>query len=594
MSNWWYATSVDVEQGSDLVRVNTGDDTRYFERGSCWLKIAGHDAVETDGLITDGSDTFIRLVKDWSGDTDTGRRAFAFRTVPDFQGVADKLALNIEASQGVVDNVISKMGTLLTSTDESVVIETAEGDVEVVPWGYIEQQVEQQLQDFLNNNQTTIDRLRAMEKLRDNAVLYLDFCGGEGKDVTDLSVNRASAVDLIDYTAPDGQTGVTADGRVVTAGVDEPAIVWRDGECQGLQVVPESTNLLHWSEDLTNSYWGTSGLTPESTSIKNIDGDQDAVKLIPSSDAGWKRMFKFISVTAGTRYTQSWLVKAGEVKYVSTYFRSQEFGGSNNSNTLVVDLETGQANTGGLLEDYGVEKLGNGWLRIHITKTCTTTSSTQIVISPAENLDLNSSPVTTGDGTVGLFAAAPKFEKGYLTPYIPTEDSQVTRGAVDTRAEIAVNPSRWSFLCEFYFRPHEQRQIPFKLYPSESGTVDTSLNHGITAEIRGNFDFRVVTRDSNGSYTSSINTLNTEGELNKVLYRYEDGNLNVYLNGAQIIYERGVEPLSLSAVRLGSGLRVQGSAENYTTYSNCVISKFVLTGASLTDAEAITLTTLEA
>lgn len=148
-ASWWYASSVTVTNGSKLVKVVAGDDIRYLERGNAWLKLIGQEPVETDGAFTSESgDNFIRLVKEWDGGTDAGRRATAFRTVPDFQGVADKLALNIKRSQEIVDNVISKIGTLLTSTDSAVVIETPTGDVEVVPYGYLKNQIEDLFQQF--------------------------------------------------------------------------------------------------------------------------------------------------------------------------------------------------------------------------------------------------------------------------------------------------------------------------------------------------------------------------------------------------------------------------------------------------------------
>lgn len=266
MSNWWYATSVDVTNGSDLVRVNTGDAARYFERGSCWLKIAGHDAVETDGVITDGADTFIRLVKDWAGETDTERRAFAFRTVPDFQGVADKLALNIEASQDVVDNVISKIGTVLTSNDESIVIETAEGDVEVVPYGRLKADIEQQFNGFVDARQQQIDEATAKvdafnleQDVKRRATIYSDFAGNFHR-LYNPTTKRNGETELEESWAVERTSaawGFDPSGRLVEYAPDEPRLVIdpSTGEAEGILIEEQRTNVLLYSEDFSNSFY---------------------------------------------------------------------------------------------------------------------------------------------------------------------------------------------------------------------------------------------------------------------------------------------------------------------------------------------------
>ncbi|MGX5913957.1 hypothetical protein ACR0ST_04425 [Aliidiomarina sp. Khilg15.8] len=105
MATWWYATSVDVTNGSNQVKVNTGDDIRYLERGSAYLKVAGFEAVETDGAFeSPQGDKIIRLAKNWEGQTNAALAATAFRTVPDFQSVAEKLSENIERAKAFYDS----------------------------------------------------------------------------------------------------------------------------------------------------------------------------------------------------------------------------------------------------------------------------------------------------------------------------------------------------------------------------------------------------------------------------------------------------------------------------------------------------------
>lgn len=452
MSNWWYATSVDVTNGSDLVRVNTGDDAKYFERGSCWLKIAGHEAVETDGLITDGADTFIRLVKDWAGETDTGRRAFAFRTVPDFQGVADKLALNIKASQEVVDNVISKMGTLLTSTDERVVIETPEGDVEVVPYGRLKADIEQQFNEFVDARQQQIDEATSKvdaanleREFDDQCTLILDFARNRYEAYEGISSGnkeRSTFADLVSFTRGSEKTGFDALGRLRTAGIDVPVFPWEVGDPKGILIEGQRTNLVRYSNNLTLSPWVDDAQQSPNANIypssDNLLGDVttlDATSVTGEQRCGSSQSH---SLTPETVYTASVILKNVSNCYgrLSLFEPGGLFSGS-----VSVNLTNGEI-VGSTPSTYSVIKLGDGTYRVSITFIAPTGTSAFRTIVGVVNP--TGQPQLNGDGGI-MMATCVQLEQGlFPTSYIPTSETPLTRLADDCHIDDLQNQPWWN------------------------------------------------------------------------------------------------------------------------------------------------------
>lgn len=145
MSSWWYATDVDVTAGSEFVQVNSGDDLSFFE-GQEFLQVRGYDAVEVKTRNTQTG--VIELAKPWPYNTDSGRSAEAFPTAANLIETNRKLNRLIELYEGTFDGVLDNIAEVLTSTDATITIPTSEGDVQVVPYGYLKNQIDGLFQQF--------------------------------------------------------------------------------------------------------------------------------------------------------------------------------------------------------------------------------------------------------------------------------------------------------------------------------------------------------------------------------------------------------------------------------------------------------------
>lgn len=548
MSNWWYAASVDVTNGSKQVKVNDGDDIRYLERGSAWLKVVGHEAVETDGAFeNDQGEKVIRLVKEWDGQTDTSQRATAFRTVPDFQGVADKLALNIKASQDVVDNIISKIGTLLTSTDESVIIETSEGDVEVVPFARLVQEMEAQFSQFLGSNQSEIDaatmKLNAANIQREfdeQTTFSLDFVNHRYQ-VYDGGISQGNKRDVsfgevVSIERATDKIGLDAIGRVRTAGVNEPVFNWVGGKSKGLSIHEQRTNSFPNPQDITQDTWAKSGTTtPEAPyNYKGIaftpifENNSESVHTISRS----------LSVVAGQPYTYSLVVRDPDPE--------RELGIQATSTTGTAtftrfNFQTMQViGTSGQYQRHVFEKIDVSTFYIELTylPTVSGTVGTQFVFRTL------SGTVYQGDGRkiMDLGRMQVELNRSFAGPFIDGGASAGTRAADDCSIEnIDVsgwfNPYEGTLLVEFDAprnRTWGDLYSPFYILGFDNGTLraigitgTTPINMGVVAisNIPG-FDiprtFRAVTSNRGTviklalSYNASLGRIDmfTDGESN--------------------------------------------------------------------------------
>ena len=239
----------------------------------------------------------------------------------------------------------------------------------------------------------------------------------------DLDFANSKTLDpRITFRRASGGSYFGPDGRLRYAGVNEPRFDHDPvtGECLGLLVEEQRTNLLLWSEDFRNT--AEAGETrpwfyiidETSVSANNTvapDGTTTA-SLITADIVGG--IAANVAVTATTTYCASCYVKAGTV--TSLMFRDDVL----TDLATVFDLSNGGSVTSlGSADDAGVIEVNNDWLRIYVVFT--TPVGTEMRYWIRSNQAIPS-------GTWYQWGA--QLEEGaFPTSYIPTTDSTVTRGA---------------------------------------------------------------------------------------------------------------------------------------------------------------------
>jgi len=215
-------------------------------------------------------------------------------------------------------------------------------------------------------------------------------------------------------------TRVNKEGLIEVVGNDKPRIDYTDSEDGVLLLENSSTNLVTYSEDMSNGSWTKSNSNITSNNIISPDGSLNADKLKEDSTNTFHRLANVLSVSNGVSYSVSIFVKKAERRYV----RFASAFGSGDALTDFDILNGTVLNGNGSIKDYG-----NGWFKITNNFTA---DSTFTSINVFQLFLLNDSEVRDyqGDGTSGVYVWGAQLEElSYATSYIPTNGSTVTRAA---------------------------------------------------------------------------------------------------------------------------------------------------------------------
>ena len=187
-----------------------------------------------------------------------------------------------------------------------------------------------------------------------------------------------------------------------------------------------TTNLLLRSEEFDNASWTTDSvqILVSPNAIISPTGTSTADKIIANTTNGFHALRQFSSVTNGLSYTQSIYAKAGEYS-VLQLITSTGFDGSGLFYRNFI-LSNGSLGNGTL--PAAITPVGNGWYRISVTATATSTNAVGRFNMNVLNADTASpNPAYTGDGTSGLFLWGAQLEQSATAgPYVPTTTAAAT------------------------------------------------------------------------------------------------------------------------------------------------------------------------
>lgn len=381
-------------------------------------------------------------------------------------------------------------------------------------------------------------------------------------DKRDSSIGGMPATFLRNSTA----TYIDDSDLVKTAGIDVIRFQNDRYLCE-----PDGTNMLSYSELLTNVYWGGTGLSIAA------DAPTGMFKLTNTLTGSCHTKSGSLSFTSGIYYTQSAELMKGNTDFVSMTFASPV---SSLLPYAIFNLATGIV-TKAQNCTATMYPLASGAYRCTITVVATATVSILGgVITPCRENSLRA------EGVVGDYIYANKIqtETGtQATSYIPTTSAPVTRAADVLHYAVGdvITQGQGSLYCEFYNEILNSGASRVLLCLSD-GTSSNRLYFQINAS--NLLTFLVVTGGSTVGYLSGSGS--SVIGLNKVLLTYADNNMRLYLNGAASGEDlSGVINTTLN--KLSVGCLESGTAQANREIGNIKYFKEVLTGA-----EAIKLTTL--
>lgn len=265
--------------------------------------------------------------------------------------------------------------------------------------------------------------------------LSLDFLGGAPLD------------SRITFTRGTTATFVGSNGLIQSAAINTPRFDYDPVTlaAKGLLIEEQRTNLITYSEDLSNVAYTKPNVTINVDQIASPNGGVNADKVTGLATISLKNVRTDVAaITAGTVYTVSAYVKAIDAQFISVTF---DDGATTNGVWASFDIINGTVTTSATAYGTGasaassISALGGGWYRIRVTGTAGTTATAARVafsIQPAGDTQFSNFSTTQAYYLWGIQVEAGTF----ATSYIPTVASQVTRSA-DNASMTGANFSSW-------------------------------------------------------------------------------------------------------------------------------------------------------
>jgi len=183
----------------------------------------------------------------------------------------------------------------------------------------------------------------------------------------------------------------------------------------------DGRNLLAWSEAFDNAAWTKYRATISANSVTAPDGMTTADSLVEdATEASQHNMYTTTAFTNGVTYVLSIYAKADTRYGLVIGLPATPLG----AHQIKVNLTAGTVSVrAGSPPIMGIQSVGNGWYRIYVGATATSTASGVVGFNLSND---NGTTITyNGDNASGIYIWGAQVNPGSLQPYNPTTDKQV-------------------------------------------------------------------------------------------------------------------------------------------------------------------------
>lgn len=324
-------------------------------------------------------------------------------------------------------------------------------------------------------------------------------------------------------------------------------------EYKGWLIEEARTNLLIQSQTFGTSWTVQNATAPNEDAAVAPDGTTTADELLDSSANAQHNYYQVQAVTSGSAYTISLWAKSSVLSRMRI-----EMSAGFTATTGDFNLGTGTVIALGAGADSStITAYPNGWYKLTLTSTATSTTTAFCVLAP-----INDAGSTSYIGTVqGVYIWGAQLELGaFATSYIPTTTAEVTRAAdvatvavadfdfnnTDSAHTIMVEADTFgnnseSHIVKFETDDNNMFRIGFLSGSAIRGQVGTAASYG-------NGDFTGLTIDvmykailslSDADYGISVNggtvatfaTPSTIPPITDVSLGHDDASATQFLNG---------------------------------------------------------------
>jgi hypothetical protein len=399
--------------------------------------------------------------------------------------------------------------------------------------------------------------------LADKASLLLIPTGYKSQKV--YSIFPTDGVGDFDFSRSSSATRIAKNGLITTVAANVPRLEYPmiDGVvngCPSLILEPQSTNIVTYSQSLTESIYGTSNAVILDNNVISPDGALNASSITDSNGGGTNVTQIYLpnlSVDTSSQYTYSIFAKKKGLNYIS--LRVAQFTTPATSDCFF-DLENGSVvSVASGYDSAKIENYGNGWYRCSVTFTTDVADASGNLVVRLSEDGINTASVPQ-DGTSSVYLWGWSCEKqSYPTSYIKTngEINGVTRSAETANGSgdaATFSDSEGVLMAEISALDNDGN---FRRVGVSDNSVSDRVIVGFTNvsnQIQGFVS-------SNGSVVSNMNyTVSDAKTNNKVCLRYKQDYHSLWINGFEVLKTLNANtPIGLSDLSFDSG----ASAEQF-------------------------------
>ena len=376
-------------------------------------------------------------------------------------------------------------------------------------------------------------------------------------------------------------TGVFSNVSVKEATIDNlPRVDYTDGT-SSLLVEPMRTNLVTYSEDLTQ-WTGLIALSIGLNQGTSPSGLTDANLLSIGIDASATRhrLYNLFSFVSGDTYTFSMFAKKNEQDWFQLMFSSTAFDAQSYAN---FDLNNGVVGNTGTSTTANIIDYGSGWYRCSITCTATASITTTYEVLTTNNTDSGRYPSYQSDSNVDVcYLWGAQLEQGsYPTSYIPTSGSTVTRNQETyekTGISNLINSEEGVLFLEVAALADD---LTYRQISLSDGTSNNRIYLQYNA-VSNNIAAVVKVGGSTTAYTSTTLSSSNITDFNKIGFKWKLNDFALWINGVEVSTDTsGGVPTGLNEFTFN-----QTSSDFYGKVKQLQVFK-----TALSDSELATLTT---
>ena len=351
-----------------------------------------------------------------------------------------------------------------------------------------------------------------------------------------------------DFSRSGSATRIAKNGLITTVDSNVPRLEYPliDGVvngCPSLLLEPERTNLIAYSEDFNQ--WAQTRSSVSTNNLISPDGTLSADKISETSDSGLHAISQNLTVASGVSHTASVFIKKGTNEFVQILF-----GTNNVIGNPYVNFDVNQ----GVFENNGttsadIEYFGNEWYRCSTTVTTASTTFTYFISSIKSISDSRASSFT-GNVNNNIYIFGAQLEEGsYLTSYIPTNGSTVTRSAetADGSGDAdTFNDSEGVLMAEI---KSENNDVSVRQLSVSEGISDEVVKILFLDDNTVRFEMKTVI-GTNFSKDLDLDIYS----FNKFALKYKSNDYSVFVNGIKYsVSQTTSTPIGLNTLNFNSG-----------------------------------------